>query len=288
MNNSENIESAEKWDLILQPKTGWLDIDLLEIWYYRGLIAQFVKRDFVTFYKQTILGPLWYIIQPLFTTLVFTIIFGRVAKIPTDDLPPFLFYMAGNVMWGYFSNTLTQTSNTFVANSKMFGKVYFPRITVPVSVVVSNMLQFLIQLLLFTGFYFYFWMKGVPIIPTWWILGLPVLLIQMALLSLGLGILISSLTTKYKDLRFTMTFFIQLWMYATPIVYPLTQIPDWLLPYYVLNPMVALVESFRYAFFGTSAVQWSHILISWLVTITIVFFGIIIFSRQEKTFMDTV
>lgn len=288
MSFSDRVESVDEWDMILQPKTGWLDIDIMEIWSYRSLIAQFVRRDFVTFYKQTILGPLWYIIQPLFTTLVFTIIFGRVAKIPTDDLPPFLFYMAGNVMWGYFSGTLMQTSNTFVANSKMFGKVYFPRITVPISVVISNMLQFLIQLALFMGFYFYFLIKGVPINPTWWILGLPILVLQMALLSLGLGTLISSLTTKYKDLRFSMGFFIQLWMYATPVVYPLTQVPDWLLPYYILNPMVALVESFRYAFFGTSSIQWSHISLSWIITVAILFLGIIIFSRQEKTFMDTV
>lgn len=288
MSFSDRVESVDEWDMILQPKTGWLDIDIIEIWSYRSLIAQFVRRDFVTFYKQTILGPLWYIIQPLFTTLVFTIIFGRVAKIPTDDLPPFLFYMAGNVMWGYFSGTLMQTSNTFVANSKMFGKVYFPRITVPISVVISNMLQFLIQLALFMGFYFYFLIKGVPINPTWWILGLPILVLQMALLSLGLGTLISSLTTKYKDLRFSMGFFIQLWMYATPVVYPLTQVPDWLLPYYILNPMVALVESFRYAFFGTSSIQWSHISLSWIITVAILFLGIIIFSRQEKTFMDTV
>ncbi len=288
MNYRNKTKADDQWDMILLPRTGWFDIDLAEIWRYRDLVVQFVKRDFVTFYKQTILGPLWYIIQPLFTTIVFTIIFGRVAKIPTDELPPFLFYMAGNVMWGYFSTTLTQTSNTFVANYKMFGKIYFPRITVPISVVISNLVQFMIQLFLFLGFYLYFYLKGSPIAPTTAVFALPILVLQMALLSLGLGILISSMTTKYKDLRFAMGFGIQLWMYATPIVYPLTQVPDWLRPYYVMNPMVALVESFRYAFFGTSSLQWGHIVLSWGMTVIILFLGIIIFSRQEKTFMDTI
>lgn len=277
-----------QWDMVIKPKTGWFDIDLQELWRYRDLIALFVKRDFVTLYKQTILGPLWYIIQPLFTTVVFTIIFGRVAKISTDSLPPFLFYMAGNVMWGYFSGSLTATSNTFNANAGIFGKVYFPRLTVPLATVIVNFLQFFIQLLLFLGFYFYFMAKGTPIHPTLWIIGLPVLLLQMALLSFGLGILLSSMTTKYKDLRFAMAFLVQLWMYATPVVYPLSQIPDWLLPYYILNPMVALIESFRYMFFGTSAVQWSQIGISWLITIFLLFCGVVLFSRIEKTFMDTV
>lgn len=280
--------SEHQWDMVIKPKTGWFDIDLQELWRYRDLIAMFVKRDFVTFYKQTILGPLWYIIQPLFTTIVFTIIFGRVAKIPTDSLPPFLFYMAGNVMWGYFSTSLTSTSNTFNANAAIFGKVYFPRLTVPLATVIVNFLQFFIQLALFLGFYFYFRLKGTPVQANVWIMALPVLMVQMALLSFGLGILLSSMTTKYKDLRFAMAFVVQLWMYATPVVYPLSQVPEWLLPYYILNPMVALVESFRYMFFGTSAVQWSQIGISWLVTLLVVFAGVVLFSRIEKTFMDTV
>lgn len=287
-NNTFDHHPDEDWDLILKPKTGWFDIDLKELWRYRDLIGMFVKRDFVTLYKQTILGPLWYIIQPLFTTLVFTIIFGRVAKIPTDSLPPFLFYMAGNVMWGYFSQSLTATSNTFNTNAAIFGKVYFPRLTVPLATVIVNFLQFAIQLCLFLGFYFYFMMKGAPIRPTWWIFALPVILCQMALLSFGLGVLLSSMTTKYKDLKLAMAFLVQLWMYATPIVYPLSQIPDWLLPYYILNPMVALVESFRFMFFGASAIQFSQILISWTVTLLILFAGIVLFSRIEKTFMDTV
>ncbi len=288
MNEHVQTSNETEWDLIIKPKTGWFDIDLKELWRYRDLISMFVKRDFVTLYKQTILGPLWYIIQPLFTTLVFTIIFGRVAKIPTDSLPPFLFYMAGNVMWGYFAGSLTATSNTFNANAGIFGKVYFPRLTVPLATIITTFLQFIIQLVLFLGFYFYYMLSGTPIQPTWWILALPIILFQMALLSFGLGILLSSMTTKYKDLRFAMAFVVQLWMYATPIVYPLSQIPEWLLPYYVLNPMVALVESFRYMFFGTSAIQLSQIAISWGVTLILVVAGVVLFSRIEKTFMDTV
>ncbi len=287
--SKEKLSSDDQsWDMVIQPKTGWFDIDIKELWRYRDLIGMFVKRDFVTFYKQTILGPLWYIIQPLFTTVVFTIIFGRVAKISTDGLPPFLFYMAGNVIWGYFAATLNATSGTFNTNAAIFGKVYFPRLTVPLATVIVNFLQFFIQFFLFLGFYLYFFIKGATIVPTIWIIGLPVLLLQMALLSFGLGILLSSLTTKYKDLKFAMGFLVQLWMYCTPIVYPLSQIPEWLLPYYVLNPMVAIVEIFRYGFFGTSAITLSHICISWSVTLLLVFFGILLFSRIEKTFMDTV
>lgn len=274
--------------MIMRPKTGWFDIDLLELWRYRDLIGMFVKRDFVTFYKQTVLGPLWYIIQPLFTTLVFTIIFGKVAKISTDSLPPFLFYMAGNIMWGYFATSLNATAGTFNNNAGIFGKVYFPRLTVPLATVLVNFLQFFIQLFLFLGFYLYFYARGASIAPTMWIIGLPILLLHMALLSFGLGILFSSMTTKYKDLRFAMGFLVQLWMYGTPIVYPLSQIPEWLLPYYVLNPMVAIVECFRYAFFGVSAIKMSHLGISWCVTLVLLFFGVVLFSRIEKTFMDTV
>lgn len=282
MNNNQH------WDLILKPKTGWFDIDLKELWQYRDLVGMFVKRDFVTFYKQTILGPLWYIIQPLFTTIVFTIIFGKVAKISTDTIPPFLFYMAGNVIWGYFSATLTATSGTFNNNANVFGKVYFPRLTVPTATVIVNFLQFFIQFVLFLCFYGYFRLQGSSVHPSLWLLGLPLLLVQMALLSFGLGIIISSFTTKYKDLKFALPFFIQLGMYGTPIVYPLSQIPDWFLPYYVLNPLVAIVECFRMAFFDTSAIQTAHIVLSWLITLILLTTGVIIFSKIEKNFMDTV
>ena len=280
--------NEQQWDMVIKPKTGWFDIDLQEIWRYRDLVFMFVMRDFITVYKQTILGPLWYIIQPLFTTVVFTIIFGKVAKIPTDSLPPFLFYLSGTVIWGYFASTLTSTSNTFNNNAHIFGKVYFPRLTVPLATVLVNFLQFFIQLALFLSFYLYFRLQGAPVQLTGWLLLLPVLLLQMALLSLGLGILFSSMTTKYKDLRFAMSFLVQLWMYATPVVYPLSQIPDWLLSWYVLNPMAPIVESFRLMFFGVSSVQLSQIIISWLITLFLLLAGVVLFSRIEKTFMDTV
>jgi lipopolysaccharide transport system permease protein len=288
--NSDSMENMNRqsWDIVIKPRTGWFDINFAEIWRYRDLILLFVKRDFVAIYKQTILGPLWYLLQPLCTTIVFTIIFGKVAKIPTDSLPPFLFYLAGNVMWGYFAATITATSATFNANAALFGKVYFPRLTVPIAGVLLNFFQFGIQFLLFLGCFAYFSWQGVAMQMTGWILALPVMLLQMALFSLGVGILVSSLTTRYRDLRFVMTFIVQLWMYATPVVYPLSQVPEWIRPYYVLNPMVALVEEFRLAFMGTSTLQWSHVGISWLVTVLVLACGIILFSRIEKTFMDTV
>jgi lipopolysaccharide transport system permease protein len=285
--SSENM-SPQTWDIVIKPRTGWFDINFAELWRYRDLIGLFVKRDFVSIYKQTILGPLWYLLQPLFTTIVFTIIFGKVAKIPTDSLPPFLFYLAGNVMWGYFAATITATSGTFNTNAALFGKVYFPRLTVPIGVVLLNFIQFGIQFLLFLGFFAYFSWQGVAMHMTGWVLLLPVMLLQMALFSLGVGVLVSSLTTKYKDLRFVMTFVVQLWMYATPVVYPLSQVPESIRPYYVLNPMVALVEEFRLAFMGISTLQWSHVGISWLVTLLVLASGIVLFSRIEKTFMDTV
>lgn len=277
-----------RWDMVIKPKSGWFDLHLSELWFYRDLILLFVKRDFVTLYKQTILGPLWYIIQPLFTTLVFTIVFGKVAKIPTDNIPPFLFYMSGNVAWGYFALCLTKTSDTFNNNAYIFGKVYFPRLVVPLSTVISGLLQFAIQFILFLGFYLYFMSKGAPIHPKLWIVALPVLLLQMALIGFGFGVLISSITTKYKDLKYAMGFLTQLWMYATPIVYPLSLVPDWLKPWYILNPMASVVESFRYMFLGSGDIRWSYVGVSWLVTLLLLFFGTVLFSRVEKTFMDTV
>ncbi|MFC1831405.1 ABC transporter permease [Thermodesulfobacteriota bacterium] len=278
----------QQWDLIIKPKTGWFDIDLQGIWRYRDLIAMFVRRDFVTLYKQTILGPLWYIIQPLFTTIVFTIIFNKVANIPTDKIPPFLFYLSGNVMWAYFASCITRTSGTFTANAGIFGKVYFPRLTVPIAGVTINLLQFAIQFGLFLCFLLYFILKGAPIDLRLWIFALPVLLLQMALLGLGIGIIISSLTTKYRDLSFALGMITQLWMYATPIVYPLSLVPEWLKPWYLLNPMASIIESFRYAFLGSGTIAWSYIIMSWAMTLLFLIVGILLFSRVEKTFMDTV
>ncbi|MBT3879455.1 MAG: ABC transporter permease [Candidatus Scalindua sp.] len=281
-------QDADKWDFIIKPKSGWSNIDFCEIFRYRDLILMFVKRDFVTFYKQTILGPLWYIIQPLVNSVIFTIIFSRVAEIPTDGMPPFLFYMAGTVTWGYFAACLTQTSNTFVTNREIFGKVYFPRMTIPISIVITGLFQFMIQFVIFIGFLLYFWYRGTQVVPTIMILTLPLILLQMAVLGLGMGMLISSLVTKYRDLTFAMTFAVQIWMYLTPVVYPLTQVPEHYRNLYALNPMVSVVETFRGAFLGVSSIEPSQILISVLVTVGVFFVGVVLFRRIEKTFMDTV
>ncbi|OHB65253.1 MAG: ABC transporter permease [Planctomycetes bacterium RBG_13_50_24] len=279
---------SEKWDLVISPRRGWLDLNLKGIWIYRDLVLHFVKRDFVTFYKQTILGPLWYIIQPLLTTVVFTIVFGKIAKLPTNGVPGFIFYLSGTVSWGYFSDCLKETSDTFIKNSKIFGKVYFPRLTVPLSVVIINLVKFGIQFLLFLGFLVYFIVKGESVTPNLFILLLPVLLLQMAILGLGTGILISSMTTKYRDIHFLVGFGIQLWMYATPVVYSVSTVPEKIRFFYMLNPVASIVETFRHSFLGTGMVNGADILISWAVTILILISGIILFNRVDKTFMDTV
>lgn len=280
--------SEQKWDLVVKPKTGWFDINLGELYRYRDLIYMFVHRDFVTFYKQTILGPLWYIIQPIVNTLVFTIIFGKLANISTDGTPPFLFYMAGTIAWSYFAACLNATSNTFVQNAGIFGKVYFPRLAVPISHVIISLLQFGIQFVIFLGFLIWFLLQGADVKPNYFILIIPFVLFQMAILGLGFGILISSLTTKYRDLTFVMSFGIQLWMYATPIVYPLSIVPERYRMLVALNPMTSVVECFRSAFLGVSSIEPVHIAISASVTLLVLFFGVIMFSRIEKTFMDTV
>lgn len=277
-----------EWTTIIKPRTGWFDINLRELWRYRDLIKIFVYRDFVVYYKQTILGPIWFLIKPLFTTLVFTLVFSNIAKIPTDTIPPMLFYMAGTVTWNYFSSCLNSTSNTFVSNQQIFGKVYFPRMVVPISVVISQLVQFAIQFLLFTALYVYFLMRGAPVALNAYLLLLPMLVVQMAALGLGFGMIVSSLVTKYRDLTFLMEFGVQLWMYATPIVYPVSQIPAQWRTLYSLNPMVSVVELFRQAFFGVSTFSWSMYSVSLLVTAGVLFCGVVIFSRVEKSFMDTV
>ncbi len=278
----------ERWTAVLRPKSGWLDLHLRDLWRYRDLIALFVRRDFVAVYKQTILGPIWFLLQPLFSTFIFTIIFGKIAKIPTDGLPPILFYMGGIVTWNYFATCLTKTSDTFVLNSVLFSKVYFPRLAVPVSVVITNLITFIIQFCLFLLFVIYFYASGASIKPNAWMALTPFLLIEMAALGLGFGILISSLTTKYRDLSYIVGFGVQLWMYATPVVYPLSQIPERWQKLYALNPMVAPVEAFRFAFLGAGVIQPWHFLVSVAVTGIILTAGIILFSRVEKTFTDTV
>ena len=279
---------SNSWDKIIRPRSGWFDIHLVELWRYRDLIGLFVWRDFVSVYKQSILGPIWFVIQPVITTIVFTIIFGTVAKIPTDGLPPFLFYLSGVIAWKYFADCLNHTSNTFVGNAHLFGKVYFPRLTVPVSVVISNLVAFGIQFLLFLAFLLFYRANGAPVHPQPVILLLPLLILQMAALGLGFGIIVSSLTTRYRDLTYLVGFGVQLWMYATPVVYPASFLPDnwrWIT---VVNPMAPVIEAFRYAFLGSGYINMQSWLISLAITAGILVVGVVLFSRIEKTFMDTV
>ena len=282
------MKKQKNWDIYIKPKTGWLDINIKELFKYKDLIYLFVKRDFVTFYKQTILGPLWYVIQPLINTIVFTIIFGKLAKISTDGIPPFIFYMAGTVVWGYFATCISLTSNTFNSNADIFGKVYFPRIAIPIANVIISLLQFLIQFIIFIIFLLYFKGQGSLINPNMNVFLLPLIILQMAILGLGFGILISSLTTKYKDLVFVMSFFVQLWMYATPIVYPLSIIPEKYRFLAAMNPMTSVVEIFRGAFLGASSIELNDIFISVSFTLLIFFLGLLMFNRVEKSFMDTI
>jgi lipopolysaccharide transport system permease protein len=282
------MAEQQNWTMVIRSRSKWLDIDLKEIWRYRDLILLFVRRDFVTAYKQTILGPLWHLLPPLFSTLVFTVVFGRIANIPTDGAPGPLFYMSALVAWNYFAACLTSTSNTLVANAGIFGKVYFPRLTVPLSVVITGLLTFFIQLGLFLCLWLFFFLKGASVKPNIFVLFVPLLILQMGMLGLGFGTLVSSLTTKYRDLTFAVGLGVQLWMYATPIVYPLSQIPAqwrWL---YALNPMAAIVEAFRYAFLGAGSVRPLHMAISLSVTVVVLFVGLVLFRRIEKTFLDTV
>jgi len=280
---------AEEWDLVIQPKTGWLDLHLADLWRYRDLTMLFVWRDFVAQYKQTILGPLWHIVQPLITTTIFTIIFGKLAKLSTDDLPPLLFYMAGVTCWSYFADCVNRTSMTFISNAAIFGKVYFPRLSVPVSIVISGMIKFAIQFALFLGFLIFYWVQGAGVHPNAAIALTPLLLLLMAGLSLGAGIIVSALTTRYRDFQQLVTFGVTLMMYATPVVYPLSMIGGGSFRWLILaNPMTPIVETFRYAYLGSGAFDPAYLCYSALFTAVILFVGIVLFNHVEITFMDTV
>jgi lipopolysaccharide transport system permease protein len=289
MLESKTISLDEDWSLVIEPQRSLLDLRLRELWHYRDLVLLFVRRDFVAVYKQTVLGPLWYLIQPLLTTLTFTFIFGQIASLPTDGLPQFLFYMSGTVVWSYFAACLTKTSETFVQNAHLFGKVYFPRMAVPVSILVSNLITFLIQFAMFLAFVAYFVLRGTSVQLNWlWIALSPLLILMMAGLGLGFGVIISSLTTKYRDLRFLVQFGVQLLMYATPVIYPVSSIPERFQWAILANPMTPVVEAFRYAFLGAGTVDIYHLLYSFLFMLAVVFLGSVIFNRVEQTFMDTV
>jgi lipopolysaccharide transport system permease protein len=282
------ITYNEDWTLVIKPTTGWLDINLKDLYHYRDLLFMLIKRDFVAVYQQTILGPLWYFVQPILTTLTFTIVFGNIAKISTDGLPHLLFYMSGIIGWNYFSECLNATSSTFSANASIFGKVYFPRLIVPISNVVSNLIKFSIQLALFLVFLFYFLSQDAPINPNMTILITPLLLLLMAGLGLGLGIIISSLTTKYRDLRFLVAFGVQLLMYATPVIYPMSELPERYRVYVMANPMTPVIETFRYAYLGEGSYDLMHLGYSFLFMVVVLFIAMVIFNKVEKSFMDTV
>ncbi len=279
--------SAE-WSLVIRPKTGWFDLHLSDLWRYRDLIMLFVWRDFVAQFKQTILGPLWHLIQPLFTTLLFTLIFSRVANLPTDNVPPVLFYMAGITCWNYFAECLNRSSSTFIQNAGIFGKVYFPRLCVPVSVVISNMIKFGIQFALFLAFLGVYLARGADIHINSLILLTPLLVLIMAALGLGAGIIVSSLTIRYRDLQVLFTFGVQLMMYATPVIIPLSRVPSryrWII---AANPMSCLIETFRCAFLGSGVFESRQLLYSITAAAIILSIGIILFNHVERTFMDTV
>jgi len=282
-------QNHEKWDTVINPSSGWLDIRLYDVWRYRDLLWMFVKRDFISVYKQTILGPLWYLIQPILTTIMFIVIFGNVAKIPTGGMPPILFYLTGLTVWNYFSSCLTKVSSTFLINANIFGKVYFPRLVVPLSNVVSNLISFAIQFgLLAVVAVYYVIFKGYVLHITSYLLLLPVILLLIAGLSLGLGIIISSLTTKYRDLSYLVGFGVQLLLYATPVIYPMSYIHGKYRALLLANPMSSLVEIFRLSLFGVGTFDIYQLLYSTIFTIASLFIGIIIFNRVEKSFMDIV
>lgn len=283
--------SDKNWDLIIQNKSSLFRLDLHEVWRYRDLLRMYVKRDIITFYKQTILGPMWFFIQPIMTTIMFMFVFGGIAGISTDGVPQAVFYLAGLVCWNYFADCLTKCSDTFNANQQIFGKVYFPRLIVPFSIVISNMVKMGIQLVLFLVVYAYYFIVLGTFEINWTIVLFPVLLLMLASLGLGFGLVISSLTTKYRDLRFLITFGVQLWMYATPVIYPLSVMkqnyPDkiWVI---VANPLTAIIETFKYGFTGVGVFEWNYLLYSFVMSIAVLLLGIIVFNCVQKNFMDVI
>jgi lipopolysaccharide transport system permease protein len=281
-------DNDEGWDLIIRPKAGLFELNIKEIFHYRDLIGLLVKRDLASIYKQTVLGWLWFIIQPLFTTFVFMFAFGGIAKIGTDGIPQPIFYFCGTTLWSYFSQSLTKSSETFVANAGIFGKIYFPRFTVPISYTVTNALSMAVQFVALLVIYLYYLVIGYHFETSLLILLLPLLIIQLGMLGTGIGITISALTTKYRDLKQLLGFGMSLWMYATPIVYPLSQVPDKLRWIFVINPVSSVVETFRFALLGKGTfdpVAWG---VSFVVTLIFFILGIVVFNYSERTFIDVV
>jgi lipopolysaccharide transport system permease protein len=285
------IAPEEQWDLEIKPQNHLFELHLADVWRYRDLLVLLVRRDFVSFYKQTILGPLWFFIQPLFTTIIYTFVFGNLASIPTDGIPQPLFYMAGITAWNYFADCLTKTSTVFKDNAQIFGKVYFPRLIMPLSIVVSNLVRFGVQMILFILLIVYYYFTGAQFQITYYILLFPILVILMALQGLGLGMIITAMTTKYRDLAFLVTFGVQLLMYATTVIYPLSEalikFPKyaWIIAY---NPMTPIIETFRLGFLGQGAFSIHSFLYVVGISLVLSLVGIIIFNKVEKNFVDTV
>lgn len=278
----------QDWSFVITSKASWFDLHLKELWEYRNLVTMFVKRNFTTMYKQTILGPLWIIINPLLSTLVFVIVFGKIANIPTEGVPDYIFYMAGNILWIFFSSSLSKISTTFVTNANIFGKVYFPRLSVPISNVLTNLISYLIQFCIFLGFLFYMLIQNADIHPNIYLLLFPFLLLEVGLLSIGVGTLISALTAKYHDLAVLVSFGLQLWMYASPVVYPASVVPEQFRMLYMLNPMASILETFRYGFLGTGSFSWTYLGMGFIIILVLLFAGLVLFNRVEKVFLDTV
>jgi len=280
----------DNFDLIIRPKRHAFDINFKEIWQYRDLLRMFVKRDVITVYKQTVLGPIWFVVQPILTTITYMVVFGNIAKLSTDGTPMALFYLSGVVIWNYFAESFNQTSDTFIQNSAIFGKVYFPRLIMPLSKVVSGLIKFFIQLAFFLAVYAYFLIKGEPgIQPNWTIAMLPVYVALMAMMGMGMGILMTSMTTKYRDLKFLISFGVQLLMYATPVIYPLSTVPEGTMKNILqANPLTPIVEGFKYAFLGAGEVSWSGLAYSTAFTALVLVTGIVVFHKTERNFIDTV
>lgn len=276
------------WDLVILPKRKLFDLRLRELWRARELIMLFVWRDFVSANKQTVLGPVWYVLQPILSALIFTVVFGEIARLPTNGVPPFLFYLFGQTVWSFFSSCLMSTSNVFVGNSGLFGKIYFPRLSIPIAAVISNLISFSIRFGLFIAFLVYFVLSGVDVHLTLWALLLPVLLLIMAGLGMGFGIIVSSLTTKYRDLQRLLGISVQLLMYATPILYPLIIVPEKWRFLILANPMTPVVEMFRLGFLGAGSIGPEHMFYSISFTLVVFFIGLLIFNSAENTFIDTV
>jgi len=286
----KNISQSDPdlWDLEIHPKRHLLDINLKEIWDYRDLVMLFVRRDFVSRYKQTILGPFWFILNPLISTLMYTLVFAGIAKIPTEGVPPQLFYISGIVAWSYFAACLNGTSSTFLSNAAIFGKVYFPRLVAPISIIISSIVQFGIQFLLLSAFMIYYALKGYVIHINTFILYLPALICLLALLGMGFGIIFSALTTKYRDLSNLMVFGVQLWMYITPVIYPSSMVPERFKIFVFLNPVAPIVEAFKYGIIGAGEFNPGRLMYSLVFTVILLFIGVILFNRTEQNFMDTV